>query len=481
MICPKCGAIYPAPKRRGGRSALVLAIVLVVGAATGLLAACSTGASGGPKVTGTAPASAEDWARGATRQWQQTFTGGSGNWGAYSAVVTSAGAWLAINRSSAAGIDPASGQILWQADTMAQYLDGCANALVDGKWACVGQFGSSGQAQMCLIDPMTGDKSCAEMQGAATLPPGGVDGWNQVSQADGALIVTGDVYVGDTESYYWEVARLSVPSLKIDWAKTYDVDCGGGVYEPAPKQSDKSGVTGNVLWFSGAMDQGPAALAVDIRNGEPLFPQNECTGIYPLSDGTFAAGPGTPVGPLTLPGGGQITVVNSGGAIEYGSGQFPQVPVYYVPGPSTADQWSYTDGTLGSGSALWPVTVQLQQFIVGGQFLAGAASGNTLVVGANAGQVVAVDCTTGQILWSVTVPLQDEYANLDLAVVGNVVVVTILGYAHGNQTVLLSLATGQQVAQMPGVAVASADGSMLAIVDSTDASMTVSRYVPSGG
>jgi len=141
-------------------------------------------------------------------------------------------------------------------------------------------------------------------------------------------------------------------------------------------------------------------------------------------------------------------------------------------------------GALSVGGTAWGVTLPLQTCIdMGPCFLAGAAAGNILVVAAGSGEIAAFDYTTGKPLWSANAPITDfgydMYSNLYVSIVGNVVAVTSSGLENGDKTTLLSLATGQQIAQMPGGAVVSSDGTMLAVVNQTTSGVTVTRYVPS--
>jgi len=143
-------------------------------------------------------------------------------------------------------------------------------------------------------------------------------------------------------------------------------------------------------------------------------------------------------------------------------------------------------GALSVGGAAWGVTLPLQTCIdMGPCFLAGAAAGNILVVAAGLGQITAFDYTTGKPLWSANAPISDfgydMYSNLFVSIVGNIVAVTSSGLENGDKTTLLSLATGQQIAQIPGDAVISSDGTMLAVGNQTTAGVTVSRYVPATG
>ncbi|MCL2490017.1 MAG: PQQ-binding-like beta-propeller repeat protein [Propionibacteriaceae bacterium] len=479
-------AAPPRPKR--SHTALVVAIVLVMAvAAAGLFAARDKlGILGGLKVTGTAPSYTEDWTRGVTASWSQQFDL-KYDYDRAVVLTQSPQVWVVgeypnVDDEEPAidGLDPSTGQILWRHAFDSYYWTECADALVNGKVACL-EPDQSNSSQLCLIDAHTGQQSCVDLAEVVTLPSGNSGEWDSIWVSGDSLVVAGGVWTDYNEFYYWEVARLSLPSLKVDWAKAYNQTCDSGS-EPAPRQLDMSGITGNVLWFSGPNDEGPGGLAVDVRNGEPLFAQ--CNVVYPLADGTFVAAPTVPAGPMTLPGGGSITIVNSGNAIEYTSGQFPSQPVYYVPSGGSGPYWDdFTDGTLGLGGTAWPVTLPLQQVLAGsgGQFLTGAASGDTLVVAGDAGQIVAVDYTTGQTVWSATVPVVDYgygYTSLNVAIIGNLVIVTPTWSQDGELVTLLSLANGQTVSQMPGQAFVSPDTGMLGVSSGTGSRATVARYVP---
>jgi len=515
MICPRCGAVYqdaafcpkdgtplvpqpdaaPPPKPKKRYTALIVAIVLVVAVAgAGLFVARDKLGilGGGPQVTDTAPSSAPpsspshtgNWTRGVTPLWSQQFVL-SADSNTVSILVQTPQVWVVGGILGIRGVDPNTGQVIWQHDFNSYYPPACANTLADGKVACLepDQSQPNNAQTACLIDAQTGEQSCAELTGADTLPPGHLDYWDKLWVSGDSLLVAGEVWVEDPYSYNRQVTRLTLPSLTVDWVKTYNPTCDSAS-EPAPRQLDMSGITGNVLWFSGPNDEGPSGLAIDIRNGEPLFAQ--CDVIYPLADGTFLAAPTVPAGPMTLPGGGSITIVNSGGAIEYVSGQLPAEPVYYVPsGDSSPYGDDLTDGTLGLGGTAWPVTVPLQQVMAGGggQFLTGAASGYTLVVAGNAGQISAVDYRTGRPMWSATVPAVEYYSsggytNLDVAIIGNVVVVTPASTQDGEVVTLLGLATGQTIEKIPGQAFASPENDMLGVVSGHGAETTVTRYVP---
>jgi len=490
-------ALSPAPKHQGRWLALVLAIALVAVVAVGgvLVAKSRSSRPSGPTgvtVTGAAPVYTEDWTYGLSQAWQQHFGDEAQGTAVVNGVVAMApDVWMVSHGSGLIdGIDPATGQTLWTKDLGDESLTNCTTALSGGKWACMTRGGAPDyRSSVCLVDEKTGDQSCVDTADLA-LPATDSVLVTTLWFADGALIVADEV--AGEESAHWEVARLSVPSLTVDWTQTYDDACDGGWLEPAPNQRDASGVAGNVLWFSstqppdfGPADFGPPPLAIDIRNGQKLF--SPCVGIYPLTDDTFMAAPDIPAGSLTLPGGGAITIVNSGGAIAYASGQLPKVPVYYVPSPAPAGQPGYAEGTLGVNGSAWPVTLPIQQGIttLGAQSLAGAAADNTLVVAGGQGQVVAVDCTTGQTIWSATVAVSHygDYGasgDLSVSIVGNMVVVA--GTAS-DPTTLLSLATGQEIGTVdaqnilsPRRVVVSPDNTMVALVDGSQG--TVSRLVP---
>ncbi|MCL2653852.1 MAG: hypothetical protein FWD63_08730, partial [Propionibacteriaceae bacterium] len=324
--------------------------------------------------------------------------------------------------------------------------------------------------------------------------------------SDDAVFIRGQIWDGNPDSqFFWSAAlRLEIDPLKVQWSKAF----GAGACGPdtsytsgALDSGDGMGVTGNVFWYRGSWqgDTGVSRFALDIRNGQSIYSSDVCPDIAPLTDDTFIVSNSVQDGVVKLPGGGQVNFVHAfGGALAYGSpassdggivaadAARPNVPVYYVPGPSDADEWAYTQGTLGvtSGDS-WDITMQLQQFIAGasGSYLNAAVSGNIIVVAGGAGQVVAVDYTTGKTQWSVTVPVEDlgygSTSDLAVFIVGNVAVVTKTDYNTSDQTTLLSMATGKQVAQMSGDAVVSADRTMLGIVDATVDTITVTRYVPS--
>ncbi|MCL2490780.1 MAG: PQQ-like beta-propeller repeat protein [Propionibacteriaceae bacterium] len=518
MICPRCGALYqnaafcandgtplvpqpsasqptapaampwpgqvqPPPRPKKSHTALVVAIVLVVVvAAAGLFAARDKlGILGGLKVTGIAPAYTEDWTRGVTPSWSQELAGATDF--ARGVLMQSSQVWVMEGLSGIEGVDPTTGQVMWHHDFDYGHSAECADGLVNGKVACLEPDPSqSNNAQTaCLIDAQTGQQSCASLAEIVTLPSGHSGNWDSLWVSADSLVVAGKVRVDDPYSFYREFARLSLPSLKVDLARTYNQTCDSGS-EPAPAQLDMSGIIGNVLWFSG----GAAGSAIDIRNGEPLFAPGQCDVIYPLADGTFVAAPTVPARPMKLPGGGSITIVNSGDAIEYMSGQFPTQPVYYVPSGDLSPCGDYADSTLGLGGTAWSATLPLQQVLagIGGQFLTGAASGSILVVAGSAGQIVAVDYTTGQTLWSATVPVNYYadgyscgYTTLAVAIVGNLVVVSPVTQ-EGESVTLLDLATGQTVGEMPGQAFVSPDTGMLGVSSGTGSSATVTRYVP---
>jgi len=481
-IPPQMPMATQAPKRKGGLIALVLAIVLVAVVATGAVLLLKKGGAGGAdglKVTGTAPAYTEDWTKGVTQSWSQTFNNDQSAMYYNSGVLAmSSDGWVVADGTSVDGVDPATGQVRWRHDFGDGFSSGCTDTVFSGKVACFGG-GFTGQldnaGQLCLIDIQTGDPTCIDMGSIVVLPPGNTGYWTSLWFADGALIVAGNADANDSPKPYWEVARLSLPSLSVQWANTYNDNCDMGTQsnEPNPSQLGNGGITGDVLWFSDSYDEGPPVLAIDIRDGQRVLPQDKCATIYALTNDTFVAPPEIPAGPLTLPGGGQITIVNSGSAIEYANGQLPSLPI-------SMDG----NGALSVGGTAWGVTLPLQTAIdMGPTFLAGAASGNTLVVAAGLGQITAFDYTAGKPLWSANAPISDfgydMYSNLYVSMVGNVVAVTSSGLENGDKTTLLSLATGQQIAQMPGDAVVSSDGTMLAVVNQTASGATVTRYVPS--
>jgi len=510
----------PAPKRKGGLIALVLAIVLVAVVAVGAVllfhkgGSSGSGGSNGLKVTGTAPVYTEDWTKGVTQQWSQQFSNGSHNttnWGyGYTPWVISQQVWVIGNNTGIDGIDPATGQTMWHYDMSNNGWISCAQTLVGGNVACLWSdySNSTPTSKVCLIDPTTGTQQCLDLDGAVTPPPGWTVGWGTLVTGDGALFVSGAT--GDNNSNIsWSTAlRIDVNPLKVQWAKEFGPgDCGNGdqpydvSYSGEPADAgDGTGVTGNVFWYRGAFqgDSGVSPFALDIRNGQSIFSSDICPSIAPVSNDTFIVPDDVQDGAITLPGGGQVNFVHvTGGAIAYGSPAAsdagivdsdtarPSLPVYYVPQPPDAEFGQYTQGTLGVLSgASWNITMQLQQFIVGGggSHLNAVVSGNTIVVAGGAGQVMAIDYTTGQVQWSVTVPYEDigygSTSDQAVFIVGNVVAVSKMGYSTSDQTTLLSLTTGQQISQMPGAALVSSDGSMLGVVNENGGTYSVTRYVP---
>ena len=507
MICPRCGAVYqnaaycpndgtplvphpaaaPPPKSKKNHTALIVAIVLVVAVAgAGLFVARDRlGILGGQKV---------DWTRGVTASWSRQFTVSPG-YESVTVFVQAPQVWVVREDSAIEGVDPATGNTMWRHDSDPGDWSVCADALVNGKVACLepDPSQSNNAETACLIDANTGQQSCVALADVVKPLPGHSGNWDRLWVSDGSLVVAGEVWVEDPYSYSWQVARLSVPALTAEWSNEYD---GCADYSSSPSDVEystrqMSGITGNVLWFGGPTDEGPGALAVDIRNGQPITsPSNahECVALFPLTTDTFLTSAPGLAGQLPLPAGGQITVANQGnGAIVYDSGQFPNRPVYYTYDWKTV--WSAAQATLGSGGATWPVVVPL--FVVraagGAVSLKAAASGNTLVVG-GAGQAAAVDVTTGKAIWSTTVPcVEDEYwfCAGSMAIVGGVAVFStyypILSEdigLHVNQVTLLNLATGQTVGQMPGRAFVSSDGDMVGVLSGSDTDWTLTRYVP---
>jgi len=518
MICPQCGAVYadeaafcgydgtalvpeaagepataeptqagldqPKPKKpskpatrrpKGALLALVLAIALVVVVAVGSVLVAKNGrpVTSKPKVTGTAPALAEDWSFGVSPSWQRDFSVGDETSYVSSILASAPSVWMVSyyqNTLKVDGINTETGQTLWTVNRD-QYLSDCTDTLVDGKWACIDRGASGDGRKVCLVDSNTGDQACIDMATVTWVKPGNAAWLEKVWLADGALIVAEAITATNADyppPSYWRITRLSLPSFAVEWTQDYNDGCVGAP-EPVPTQEDMGGIMANVLWFSGPNEYGPPPLVVDIRNGQQLI--STCVGIYPVADGTFMTPPDVPAGPLALPGGGQITTVNSGGAIEYPSGQFPSVPVYYVPSPNTDGRTGYASGTLGAGGAMWPVTLPLQEIQAGqsGNFLVGAASGNTLVVVGGHGQVAAVDCTTGQPIWYASLAASNDEAYVDtndwtVSIVGNMVVVTTT-FTFPQHTDLLSLATGQPIETIVGKTVDSPNNTMLAAGD----------------
>ncbi|MCL2782671.1 MAG: PQQ-like beta-propeller repeat protein, partial [Propionibacteriaceae bacterium] len=328
-------ATAPAPKPRGKGLALVLAIALVVVVVVGgvLMARDKLGILGGLKVTGTAPAYTEDWTRGVTQSWSQTYSANqTGMTYSNGVLAMSPDGWVVADGTSVDGVDAATGQVRWRHDFGDGFSSGCTNTVYNGKVACFGG-GFTGQldnaGQLCLIDIQTGDPTCIDMTSIVVLPPGSTGYWTDLWFADGALIVAGNADENNSPKPYWEVARLSLPSLDVKWANTYNdvCDMGSGFNEPSPSQVGNGGITGDVLWFGDSYSGGPPLLAIDIRDGQRVLAQDKCATIYELTIDTFVAPPEIPAGPLTLPGGGQITIVNSGSAIEYANGQLPSLPI----------------------------------------------------------------------------------------------------------------------------------------------------------
>ena len=490
-------APMPAPKSNRGLIAVVLAIVLVVVVAGGawLLLRSRPGPVVTPPVTTRTPTATKttntpvattDWAKGLKQSWQQQFTNGAEEgWYSGGVLAMSPDVWMVADGTAALGIDANTGKTLWRLDSTADW-EGCANTLHNGQLACLepDQADSSKQ-DVCLINASDGKQTCTMLSGMLDMQPGWVEQWGGLRFADNVLIVDGNT--GDPDfPYYRAVARVSLTPLKVEWVKAYTSDCGEWV-EPEVPQKSTDGLTGNVLWFAGPIDDGPGILAVDIRNGQPLFdPASQgCVGIYPLNGDTFLASSDIPAGPLTLPGGGQINIVNSAsGSIEYAGGQMPKAAVYFTASGWDSEYSIPTQATLGANGTDWQVSLPLQQILAAGgeTYLTGAATKDTLVV-AGAGTVTAVDDTTGRQIWSNIMPVSDYWDGgysrdtLTVSIVGNVVVVTNSDYNLGDQTTLFSLATGEQVEQMPG-AIVSPDGTMLASVTRTDTTMTITRYVP---
>jgi len=480
----------PAPKRSGGLLALVLAITLVVVIAVGvfLLARNKSDDLGSPTVTLTvtvtvtpSPVSTPtntNWAGGVTQQWQQTFNSGPALWNYDEDVIAmSPDYWLVEEDKSAVGVNASTGEILWRIDFNTESWGGCTHTLFNGQWACLepDQVNSS-QQDVCLINAIDGEQTCVNVTGVA-IPSDSEVWWGSLWFADNELIIGGSAGGDQSDWPGRALARLSLPSLKVEWARSYVTDCSGGWSQPIVPQKNTEGVTGNVFWAGGPIDTGPIPLAVDITNGRPLFAQSAlglCASIFPVNADTFMAGPDVPAGPMTLPGGGQINIVNQGGAIEYKSRQLPTMPVYYTPSGLNPDSGMYDQATLGAGGKDWPVSLPLQQMMAAGgaTYLRGAANGYTLVVVGADGQVIAVDCTSGQEIWSATLPAASS--DVSVAIVGNIAAFT----TDSDQVTLLSLVDGQQIERMPGYAFVSPGGDALAVVDMTSTGMTITRYVP---
>jgi len=509
LLVPLQQPVAPAPpKRTYGLLALILAIVLVVVVAVGaFLWLRPKTDTGGPAVTpsttvvtpSTTTPAGTDWTRGVTQQWQQTFSTGLPWWASLndgSFIATSPDVWLVAEDNALNGIDPSSGAVMWHiTPDNNSYSKGCASTLVNGQWACLeADPATSTYSLICLINATDGQQNCLSLPDVQDQQPGWQTSWVNVWFADNALIVAGIDWPPAEGLGYRAVARISLPSLSTEWAKSYAPGDLTNCNFPTPgmvRQGDTQGLTGDVLWFSGAIDTGPLPDAIDIRNGQSLFAGSSegCDQMFPLGANTFTATPGLPAGSFALNGGSQITVLNAGGSIEYKTGQFPRVPVYITPSQFDNDIEMYGQATLGSNGNDWPVTLPMQQMQAAGgaEYLRGAAVGDTLVVVGGEGHVAAVDTATGQQIWTATVPAGDAtVSNVWVGIVGNVVAVSTSDYDNGDTVTLLSLADGQTVQQLPGVAVVPPSGDVLTVVGqigSADPSgapppMTVSRYVP---
>jgi len=482
------------PKRTYGLLALILAIVLVVVVGVGafLLLRNKTNTGGATVTPGTSvtsaststsgPANTTDWTRGVSQQWQKQYD---------DVVATSPDVWMVSGGTSIYGLDPSTGVPIWQLDANANDWNGCTATAFNGQWACIEPDPAIDhivENTVCLINVADGTtQSCTSLAGALTVQDGSEASWYGVWFADNAVIVSGSVW--QTEPYH-TAARLSLPSLSADWAQSY-TSCGYGPTDSsdlALVQRDTQGVAGNVLWVSAVSGDPLGPAAVDIRNGEPLFPpssQGGCGPISPLDADTFLTTPNVRGGPMALPGGGQINIVNTGGGIQYTSEQLPTVPVTFTPSGISADTGMYTLATLGVNGADWSITLPLQQMVAGAgyTYLRGAASGDTLVVVGGNGQVVAVNTASGQLIWTATVPTgESDSSDIQATIVGNVVAVTTSQF-NNDEVTLLNLATGQQVGQFPGNVIAAPDGSSLAVrvwADDGNGNQmtTISRYVP---
>jgi len=487
---------------------LVIALVVVV-AGGGLLVANKLGALGGSiKVTGTAPAFTGDWTRGVTQSWSQEFpTEWDGWYYDYSSWLLTPQGWVISDTAALHGFDPATGQATWSMNFGDRDHVSCAHTPVNGKLACLESLwtNAASTSQVCLIDPQTGEQQCLGIDGAVTTQYGWSIDWEGVVAADGALFVngsTGDESEGAHQR--WAVAlRIDVDPLKVVWTNAFAPGaCGSAdptqTWDPssngtqAVDAGDGRGVTANVFWYRGHWqgDYGVQPFAVDTRNGESILPPNTCPEIVPVTGDTFIVPNDIQPGPVTLPSGGQVIFVHAvGGALAYGTPcssnagtsegdvVYPAVPVYYTV--AAGGSASFEMGTLGViDGASWDVTLRLQHFLAGseGSYLNAAAAGNTVVVAGGSGEVVAVDYTTGQVQWSAMMPSDAEHGAVSDAAVfilGDAVAVTSQDPASP-ETTLFSLATGQQIGQMPGYAVVSRDGSMLGIVTGR----SITRYVP---
>jgi len=525
MLVPPAPAPAPKPARNGGTIALVVAIVVVVAAGVGVFLWKKPGGAINPPVTTTStvttsvptvsttttvPPKPVDWAQGVERTWTQHFGDAMSGWGyGYGYWVLSQKAWVVGDMAALSGIDPTTGEIMWHLDGGPDGLYLCAQTLVGGKVVCLetDQSTDNGPWQACSIDPLTGEQQCLDLGGAVSLTPGWSVWWMGVATGDGAAFVRGQVADGDPyNDGVWSAAlRIDVNPLKVQWTKVFAPGACGpdtSYTSGALDHGDGMGVTGNVFWYRGAWqgDVTATPFALDIRSGQSIFSSDICPAIAPVTEDTFIVPNGVQDGPVTLPGGGQVSFVHAfGGTVAYGSPAMsdggivdsdavrPSVPVYYVPEPAD-DNGDVTQAKLGvlPGDS-WNATMELQQFIAGGSgsYLNAAVSGNTIVAAGGAGQVVAIDYTTGNTQWSSTVPYEDLGYILTseqaVFIVGNVVVVTTQGYGAFGQTTLLGLATGDQIAQMPGDAVVSADGTMFGVINGDADTLLVTRYVPLAG
>lgn len=511
----------PPAKPKSGRLGLIIVIAVVValilGGGIGWLVATrshhGTGVANptqfgptGPSPTDTnpapTPAPAPDWTHGLTQLWQRPYTGDPYGWSAVGdLVLASSHLWISPDGNNATGIDPETGDVVWSQDMGADFWGGCTSSLLAGQWACLVPDTTGDSQAVCLLDASTGAPRCLDLTGVLPLPAGGIVHWSKLWFADGGLIAFGLTGSTDPDSHADGTAalRLSLNPLAPVWKTSFD-PCGGwggqddGV---ALDRGDELGITGNVLWYRGAWqgDTSATPSAVDIRDGQSLFPAGTCPAIAPLTADSFIVPTAIPAGPINLPGGGSVSLVHlDGGAISYGNTAmsagmvvpigvtWPTVPVYYQAGSDGDPGWGYTEGTLAlAGGPTWPITLPLQQIPAGagGSFLNAAVTGHTLVVAAGSGQVVAVDNTSGQVEWSATV-LAGQSTTMAVSILGNVAVVSRSDYDLGNLTTLFSLADGQVVWQGQGQAVVSSDATMLAVVSGTDPDLVVTRYQPAG-